>query len=102
MVFSIRTLGILNSHRMNLSTSRMRWSPAMRTAIACLLAMFAVSGSLAFADDPTHCAELMKFGIYDKYKTLTSEAQYTLIKSFFKNNQFQSRRAAESKAADLG
>lgn len=82
----------------------------IRTANYVLFALAAIilsasttlNGTPAFADDASHCAELMKFGIYDKYRTFTTEYQYLQIKSFFKNYQFSTRQAAEAKAGELG
>lgn len=48
------------------------------------------------------CAALMQYGIYDRYRTFTTESQYRLIQSFFKEYQFSSRQDAEAKAGALG
>jgi len=48
------------------------------------------------------CVELMKFGIFDKFSTFTSDFHYKHIKSFFSSFQFSSRQQAEAKAAELG
>lgn len=44
----------------------------------------------------------MKFGVYDKYRTFTTESHYKQIKEFFENNTYSSRQQAQSKTTDLG
>jgi hypothetical protein len=44
----------------------------------------------------------MKFGIYDKYKTLATETQFKQIQEFFSSYQFNSLADAQSKAGTLG
>ncbi|WP_435008796.1 hypothetical protein P12x_000052 [Tundrisphaera lichenicola] len=74
----------------------------MRAMVMMVIAALLLASDRAYPDDAAHCAELMKFGIYDKYKTFTSEYQYKQIKSFFSSYQFSSRQAAEAKANELG
>jgi hypothetical protein len=56
----------------------------------------------AAGQSATDCASLMKFGVYDKYRTFTTESHYKQIKEFFENNQFSSRQQAQAKATELG
>lgn len=49
-----------------------------------------------------NCTEFMKFGVYDKYRTFTSELQYKQIKDFFKNYQFSTKQQAQAKATEVG
>jgi hypothetical protein len=44
----------------------------------------------------------MKFGVYDKFKTFTTESHYQQIREFFENNTFSSRQQAEQRAGELG
>jgi hypothetical protein len=44
----------------------------------------------------------MKYGIYDKFKTFSTESQLNVVKDFFKSYQFNSRVDAETKATELG
>lgn len=55
-----------------------------------------------YAQSASDCASLMKFGVYDRYRTFTTETHYKQIKKFFENNTFSSRQQAESKAGELG
>jgi hypothetical protein len=63
---------------------------------------------LAFAVVPAQgqnaadCANFMKFGIYDKFRTFTTESHYKQVRKFFENNSFHSRQEAQSKADELG
>ncbi|HEY9402000.1 MAG TPA: hypothetical protein VIQ24_04865 [Pyrinomonadaceae bacterium] len=54
------------------------------------------------AQNATDCANLLKFGIYDKFRTFTTESHYKQVKEFFENNTFSSRQQAEQKAGELG
>jgi hypothetical protein len=56
----------------------------------------------SYAQTAADCANLMKFGIYDKFRTFTTESHYRQVQEFFSNNTFHSRQEAESKAHDLG
>jgi len=60
------------------------------------------AGKTIWAQDATDCASLMKFGIYDKYKTLATETQFKQVQEFFSSYQFNSLADAQSKAATLG
>lgn len=69
-----------------------------------MAALFAVLCLCAFiqAQSAADCANLMKFGVYDKFKTFSTETHYKQIKEFFENNTFSSSQQAESKAGELG
>jgi hypothetical protein len=61
-----------------------------------------VIAASSYAQNAADCANLMKFGIYDKFRTFNTESQYKQIQQFFQNNTFHSRQEAENKAHDLG
>ncbi|OLE53766.1 MAG: hypothetical protein AUG51_11445 [Acidobacteria bacterium 13_1_20CM_3_53_8] len=67
--------------------------------VLVLLALPVVS---TCAQSATDCASLMKFGIYDRYRTFTTETQYKQIREFFSNFQFSTQQQAQNKAAELG
>jgi hypothetical protein len=56
----------------------------------------------AMAQNAADCASLMKFGIYDKFKTLDNQTQYKQIQDFFSSYQFNSAADAQAKATSLG
>jgi hypothetical protein len=65
--------------------------------------LFVISFSTAaVAQDASDCSSLMKFGIYDKYKTLATETQFKQVQEFFSSYQFSSLADAQSKAGTLG
>jgi hypothetical protein len=64
-----------------------------------LLGLFPVT---AVAQNAADCANLMKFGIYDRFRTLTSESQYKQVRNFFETNSFHSRQEAQAKGTELG
>jgi hypothetical protein len=63
--------------------------------------LFSIAAS-SYAQTAADCVNLMKFGIYDKFRTFATESQYRQVQEFFKNNSFHSRQEAESKASSLG
>jgi len=69
---------------------------------ACCVIFVTLLGGASYAQTASDCAALMKFGVYDKYRTFTTETHYKQIRKFFENNQFSSRQQAQSKAAELG
>lgn len=77
----------------------------MRQALrisSCLLVMLFVATATTYAQTATDCATLMKFGVYDKFRTFTTESHYQQVREFFENNTFSSRQQAEQKAGELG
>jgi hypothetical protein len=54
------------------------------------------------AQSATDCSNLLKFGVYDKFRTFTTESHFQQVKEFFENNTFSSRQQAAQKAGDLG
>lgn len=68
----------------------------------CLLVMLFVGAATTYAQTATDCANLMKFGVYDKFRTFTTESHYQQVREFFENNTFSSRQQAEQKAGELG
>jgi len=44
----------------------------------------------------------MKFGVYDKFQTLTTENKYRQVRDFFASEQFSTRQQAEAKATSIG
>jgi hypothetical protein len=64
--------------------------------------LLAMAASPTFGQSATDCSSLMKFGIYDKYRTFTTESHYLQVREFFKNYQFSSRQQAQTKAGELG
>src|SRR5215212_9152012 len=86
-----------------------QWRPTVKIttrqySVTALLVLFPLAALTrpALGQRAEDCAVLMKSGIYDKFKSLTTESQYRLIKEFFKNNQFSSRQQAQSAAGTLG
>lgn len=70
---------------------------------AAAILMLSLGGAEnARAQSATDCANLLKFGVYDKFRTFTTESHYTQVKEFFENNTFSSRQQAEQKAGELG
>jgi len=69
--------------------------------LAAFLAALAVAAH-AHAQSASDCASLMKFGVYDKYRTFSSESHFRQVQEFFKSNQFSTTADAESKAGELG
>lgn len=67
-----------------------------------ILLLLLLIAAPARAQSAADCANLMKFGVYDKYRTFTTESQYKQIKEFFLNNTFSSKQQAQDKAAELG
>src|SRR5687767_10755654 len=63
-------------------------------------ALFSASGIRA--QSAQDCSALMKFGIYDKFRTFTTESHYRQVREFFENNTFSSKQQAEQKAGELG
>lgn len=59
-------------------------------------------GPAVSAQSAQDCSTLMKFGVYDKFRTFTTESHYQQVREFFENNTFSSRQAAEQKAGELG
>jgi hypothetical protein len=70
--------------------------------ILCISAFLFTIAASAYAQTAADCANLMKFGIYDKFRTFATESHYRQVQEFFQNNSFHSRQEAESKASDLG
>lgn len=64
--------------------------------------LLASSMQVAYAQNAQDCSALMRFGIYDKFQTLTAESRYRQIRDFLASDQFSTRQQAESKAASLG
>jgi len=56
----------------------------------------------ARAQSAADCANLLKFGVYDKFRTFTTESHFRQVREFFENNTFSSRQQAEQKAGELG
>jgi hypothetical protein len=77
-----------------------------KAALVIQFALIAVAVSLLVqsvqAQSAQDCAALMKFGIYDKFRTFTTETHYLQIREFFENNTFSSKQQAQQKALDLG
>jgi len=74
-----------------------------RTAhVVYALMMLAALAATSYAQSATDCANLMKFGVYDRFRTFTTESHYKQVKEFFENNTFSSKQESESKAAELG
>lgn len=71
-----------------------------RCCLFFVVALF--TASYSYGQDVAACANLMKFGIYDKYRSFTTETHYKQVREFFKNNQFSSSQQAQSKAGELG
>jgi hypothetical protein len=64
--------------------------------------MLFIATATTYAQTATDCANLMKFGVYDKFRTFTTESHYQQVREFFENNTFSSRQQAEQKAGELG
>jgi len=64
--------------------------------------MLFVAAASTYAQTAADCANLMKFGVYDKFRTFTTESHYQQVREFFENNTFSSRQQAEQKAGELG
>jgi hypothetical protein len=64
--------------------------------------LVAAATSIGLSQGLQQCADFMKFGIYDKYQTFSSELRYNQIKEFFKSFNFSSKQNAETKANELG
>lgn len=75
----------------------MRFGALAATIIACL----AVAPA-AYAENDAGCVAVTRFGVYDKFQTLTPTTQYRLLQGFFANNPFTSQREAERQAAASG
>ena len=67
-----------------------------------LIAIIIALAPMLYGQTAQDCAALMQYGIYDRYRTFTTESQYRLIQSFFSEYQFSSRQQAEAKAGSLG
>src|SRR4051812_9302869 len=78
--------------------------PTMRLSAlafgATLAAAVATIPSRGRAQSAQDCSVLMKSGIYDRFNSLSTESHYSLVKDFFRNNQFSSRQQASSKAVE--
>jgi hypothetical protein len=74
--------------------------PFMLCAIVSISSL--LSPLVLEAQTPQDCSALMQFGIYDRYRTFTTQSQFRLIQNFFKQYQFSSRQEAEAKAGTLG
>ena len=62
-----------------------------------LLALMWLPAVEAAGQSATDCASLMKFGVYDKYRTFTTESHYKQIKEFFENNRWNGENLAEDR-----
>lgn len=68
----------------------------------CGMAILIIATALTQAQSAADCANLMKFGIYDKFRTFNTESHYKQIREFFENNSFRTRQEAQAKATELG
>jgi len=66
-----------------------------------VLAVISTNGQVQAAS-AADCSVLMKYGIYDKFSTFTSESQFSQVKHFFSDYNFGSKAEASQKAANLG
>lgn len=72
-------------------------------AIVGALGVLVLGGAVtARAQSATDCSNLLKFGVYDKFRTFTTESHFKQVREFFENNTFSSRQQAEQKAGELG
>ena len=51
-----------------------------------IIAILTMGGTLR-AQDATDCSSLMKFGIYDKYKTLATETQFNQVTQSYRSDR---------------
>src|SRR6266404_5892643 len=72
------------------------------TRTTILIALLCLFPATALAQSAGDCANLMKFGIYDRFRTFTSESQYKQVRNFFESNAFHSRQEAQAKGNELG
>src|SRR4051794_16707854 len=71
----------------------------LRSVFVATWACFLVV-SLSMAQAP--CSDLMKFGIYDEFNTLSSQNNFKLFQSWLCTSQFSSYQQAKTAAASLG
>jgi hypothetical protein len=64
--------------------------------------VIAILSQSVHAQNAQDCAGLMKFGVYDKFRTFNTESHYQQVREFFENNTFTSKQQAEQKAGELG
>src|SRR5712671_1592560 len=74
----------------------------MKHSRVILIAFICLVPATALAQSAADCANLMKFGIYDRFRTFTSESQYKQVRNFFESNAFHSRQEVQAKGNELG
>lgn len=72
------------------------------TRMSILITFLCVIPVTTLAQSAKDCSNLMQFGIYDRFRTFTSESHFTQVRKFFESNAFHSRQEAQSKGAELG